>query len=128
MPVEVTEPLENVYEEIENTNTPPEPTLTRRAASYSDFYSIVRAQISKDEALKKKKKKAPKGERQWDALMLCDSALGLSLREEDGLVTLDDALDEQLLEASQEDYLCVLPKCAMQPRHHLILTVHQSIS
>jgi hypothetical protein len=96
-------PLENVYEEIENTNTPPEPTVVRRAASYSDFYRVVKAQISKDEA--SKKRKAVKKERQWDALQLCEKTLRRRVPEEARYDVLDSSLDDQLLEASQEDYL-----------------------
>lgn len=94
-----------MYEEIENTNTPPEPTLIRRAASYSDFYRVVRAQLHKDEA--HKRKKAAKTERQWEALALCETAASRRARDEISELSLDGSLDERLLEASQEDYLCV---------------------
>lgn len=102
-------PLENVYEEIENTNTPPEPTVLRRAASYSDFYRIVRAQFAGPGQPRKKKAvvsaAAKKEQRQWDALMLFESSGRVEqiADAEDS----SDALDQQLLDSAQEDYLCV---------------------
>lgn len=79
--------------------------MIRRAASYSDFYRVVRAQLSKDEA--HKKKQTAKKDRQWDALMLCEGSGGHQARDEEADFALNISLDEQLLEASQEDYLCV---------------------
>ena len=77
----------------------------RRAASYSDFYHVVKAQLSKDGQLKRKKK-AAKATRNWDALMLSEgSSLAANRAAED--LALSDTFDERLLEASQQEYLCV---------------------
>lgn len=101
-PAEVAEPLEDVFEEIENTNTPPEPTLIRRAVSYSDFYHVVKAQLSKDGTLKRKKKSGRK-DRSLEALMLGPAADKAS-QPETTLASFD-AFDDQLLEDSQQEYL-----------------------
>lgn len=99
--------MEDVFEEIENTNTPPEATVLRRAASYSDFYRVVKAQLSKDGTLKRKKK-INKKDRSLEALMLGHEADKASLQEP-GLVSLD-SFDDQLLEDSQQEYMYALPR------------------
>lgn len=109
------EALENVYEDIENTNTPPEPSLVRRAASYSDFYHVVKAQISKDEALKRKK--AARKERQWEGLDLSEGDHGRRRRHQERSFALDDSLDKQLLDASQEDYSVYRDQLTLTDRH-----------
>jgi hypothetical protein len=96
--------LENVFEEPEDTNTPPEPTIIRRAASYSDFYHVVRAQLTKDGQLRRKKKPSKK-DRAWEALMLRggDSAGQSRL----GAEPLDEMFEKQFWEESQQEYSCV---------------------
>ncbi|KAI6779984.1 Conserved oligomeric Golgi complex subunit-like protein [Emericellopsis cladophorae] len=113
-PGEAAQKLENVYEDIENTNTPPEPTLTRRAASYSDFYHVVKAQLSKDVSLKKKK--APKKNRRWESLALCENSVA-RLHQNQGLDLYQPALEEKLLQASQEDYLLYRDQLVLTERH-----------
>lgn len=115
VPVEAVEALENVYEDIENTNTPPEPSLVRRAASYSDFYHVVKAQISKDEALKRKK--TARKERQWEGLDLSEGDHGRRRRNQERSFTLDESLDKQLLETSQEDYSLYRDQLTLTDRH-----------
>jgi hypothetical protein len=99
----VAEPLGNVFEQIEDQNTPPEPELLRRAASYSDFYHVGEVQISKEE--KHRRRKTARKERQWDALMLCSEASGPGTLEEDRDLDSQESLESQLLEASQQEYL-----------------------
>ncbi|KAF4126038.1 conserved oligomeric Golgi complex subunit 3 [Geosmithia morbida] len=114
VPVEVKTPLENVYEEIENTNTPPEPTLLRRAASYSDFYRVVRAQFPG----KKKAVAAKKGQnRQWDALMLFEGPASDNIEDDDWSSTLDHELDRQLLDSAQEEYSLYRDQLILTERH-----------
>lgn len=104
-----------MYEEIENTNTPPEPSVPRRAASYSDFYHVARAQISRDSATKRRK--PSKRDRQWEALMLPLEASKPRERESGGDKLLEPALDEQLLDASQEDYSLYRDQLQLTERH-----------
>jgi conserved oligomeric Golgi complex subunit 3 len=47
--------VESVEETLETTHGPPQATVARRAKSYSDFYSVVRAHIKKERELEKKK-------------------------------------------------------------------------
>lgn len=94
------EALDEIFEEIEDTNTPPEATVLRRAKSYSDFYHVVRAQLAKDEQKKRRKRRKDKS---WDALDVAAQVNDPSLSCRPVL----DHCDEQLLEASQQEYLCV---------------------
>lgn len=109
------EALENVYEDIENTNTPPEPTIVRRAASYSDFYHVVKAQIDKDEALRRKR--IARKERQWEGLDLSEGRAGQQKRHEERQYSVDKTLDAHLLEASQEDYSLYRDQLTLTERH-----------
>lgn len=90
--------MPNVYEEIENTNTPPEPTVIRRASSYSDLYRVAQ-ELSKDG--RPRHRKTDKNNRAWEALLLPDSGVEAELHEPKGL----ESYDEQLLDASQQEYL-----------------------
>ena len=99
----VAEPLSNIYEDPDDTNSPPEPTIVRRAASYSDFYRVVRAELNKDGKDRRKKKSAQRN-RTRDALMLDDEALDEHDQAVDDLA-LFDAFDDHILEASQQEYL-----------------------
>jgi hypothetical protein len=92
-------PMPNVYEEIEDTDTPPEPTVIRRANSYSDFYRVVKEQLSKD--TRPRTKKTDRKSRAWEALFLSDSSNDVNAHEPSIL----EPFDEQLLDASQQQYL-----------------------
>lgn len=91
--------MQNVYEEIEDTDTPPEPTVLRRASSYSDFYRVVKEQLSK--GTRPRPKKTDKHSRAWEALTLPDSSQELEKHDAISL----ESYDEQLLDASQQEYL-----------------------
>ncbi|KAI0599759.1 Sec34-like family protein [Biscogniauxia sp. FL1348] len=105
------EPLRELFEEPDTSTALPEPTLTRRAKSYSDFYRVVRAQLSKDAA--KKRRKKTKG-RSLEALMV--------ERPEDTIPSRDQlqpskSLDAQLVHASQHGYLLYRDQLEMTERH-----------
>ncbi|KAJ4235614.1 Golgi transport complex subunit 3 [Fusarium solani] len=108
---EVVAPMPNVYEEIENTNTPPEPTVIRRASSYSDLYRVAQEQLSKDG--RPRHKKTDKNNRAWEALLLPDSSVEAELHEPKGL----ESYDEQLLDASQQEYLLYRDQLTLTERH-----------
>ncbi|KAL2131006.1 hypothetical protein VTI74DRAFT_5665 [Chaetomium olivicolor] len=106
------EPLPALFEDQEDANSPPEPTLARRAKSYSDFYDIVKAQLSVHDA--KKKRKRRRTDRRWDALAVPDSVTaGLPVEEE----ACDDMLERELLRASQQEFLLYHDELAMTERH-----------
>ncbi|GAB0134637.1 hypothetical protein EsDP_00002999 [Epichloe bromicola] len=106
--------LDNVYEESDDSDSPPEPTLTRRAASYSDFYHVVRAQLAKDGQLRRKKKPGKK-DRTWEALALqAEKDLDLTFRVPDLHET---EIDHKLLEDSQQDYLVYRDQLSLTERH-----------
>ncbi|KAI2616716.1 Sec34-like family protein [Hypoxylon sp. NC1633] len=106
------EPLEHLFEEPETSIDPPEATLSRRAKSYSDFYHVVRAQLSKDAAAAKKKRKKAK-ERTLDALMT--EGLQYDVRHQ-GQPQLE-SLDGELIEASQQEYLLYRDQLELTERH-----------
>ncbi|KID92431.1 Sec34-like protein [Metarhizium guizhouense ARSEF 977] len=111
---ERTERLDHVFEELEDTNTPPEPTIIRRAASYTDFYYVVRAQLTKD-GQRRRKKKPDKKNRAWEALLLRgedDADRNYSASE-----PLDQAFERQLLEESQQEYLLYCDQLSLTERH-----------
>ncbi|KAK7757339.1 Golgi transport complex subunit 3 [Diatrype stigma] len=105
------EPLEDLYEEPPGSNDPPEPTLTRRAKSYSDFYHVVRAQLSKESA-KKKRRKNNKG-KTLDALLIEKPEDTIPHREAPQL----KSLDRELLETSQREYLLYQDQLEITERH-----------
>ncbi|KAI1099009.1 Sec34-like family protein [Jackrogersella minutella] len=110
--VDAVEQLEELLEEPETTIGPPEATLSRRAKSYSDFYHVVRAQLSKDAATAKKKRRKHK-ERNLDALMVEKIE---KVEQNHGLPRLD-SLDGELIEASQQEYLLYRDQLGMTERH-----------
>lgn len=112
-PNEIAAPLEGLLEEPEASNDPPEPTLSRRAKSYSDFYHVVRAQLSKDAAKKRPKKKTKKREISMEALMITKPEYDLPSRA----APPENPLDEQLLQASQHDFLLYRDQLALTERH-----------
>ncbi|OTA98536.1 hypothetical protein M426DRAFT_325916 [Hypoxylon sp. CI-4A] len=92
------EPLEQLFEEPETSIDPPEATLNRRAKSYSDFYHVVRAQLSKDAAKKRRKKIK---ERNFDALMIDNNE---RVAKKQGPPRLEP-FDDELIGSSQQEYL-----------------------
>ncbi|TEA11957.1 Conserved oligomeric Golgi complex subunit 3 [Colletotrichum sidae] len=102
--------LEEIFEEIENTNTPPEASVPRRAKSYSDFYHVVRAQLAKDEQRKRRRRRKDKT---WDALDVAAQANDSGVNKRPVL----GQYDERLLEASQQEYLLYQDQLTLTERH-----------
>lgn len=107
-------PMPNVYEDIENTNTPPEAAVIRRASSYSDFYRVVQEQLSKDG--RPQRKKSDKWNRGWEALDLPDSGAEAESPQSAESKNLQ-SYDEQLLDASQQEYLLYRDQLTLTERH-----------
>ncbi|RYP92939.1 hypothetical protein DL770_000989 [Monosporascus sp. CRB-9-2] len=105
-------PLEQLYEEPEASKGPPEPTLTRRAKSYSDFYHVVRAQLSKDAARKKRRSRKHK-EKSLDALLVEKPEEAIQHRD----TPQQKSLDDELLETSMQEYLLYQEQLEMTERH-----------
>lgn len=91
-----------MLEEAEHTNDPPEPALLRRAASYSDFYDVVRAELFKD-APRRPRRKAGRKSRNWEALTLFNEESTTSQYYQTEEVS-SKSLDDLLLEESQQEY------------------------
>lgn len=86
--VERAEAIEEAIESVPGKlNGPPPATVARRAKSYSDFYTVVRAHIKKEKALEKKKSQE-------------NLSTELELAEWYG------GVNDELLEASHEEYRC----------------------
>ncbi|KAI1332481.1 Sec34-like family protein [Xylariaceae sp. FL0255] len=100
-------PLDRLFEEPDTSIEPPEPILIPRAKSYSDFYDIVRAQLSKDAARKKKRKSK---ERSLDALLVNN---GICARKPKP----SRPIDHELVNASQREYLLYQDQLEMTERH-----------
>lgn len=84
------DPLATLFEGSSSNTGPPEATLARRAKSYSDFYHVVRAQITKD---------AKKAKEERGAEMLAPTMRGgLDFEKQ------FEGLEDDLLEASQEEF------------------------
>lgn len=94
-----TEPLDDLYEEEPYSNSPPEPTIVRRAKSYSSFYDAARSHPSQNGAKsrRKKRRKDPK----WEALDVGRPESPYRLNHESLLGSLSD----ELLDASQQEYM-----------------------
>ncbi|KAF3763653.1 Sec34-domain-containing protein [Cryphonectria parasitica EP155] len=110
------EDLEELIEE-DDDDSPPEPGLSRRARSVSDFHDIVRAeQLAHETAKKKFNKKKSRAQRR-------DSSLdALALPGTEALLDGDDVLydtleDELLLDAGQQEYTLYGEQLAMTERH-----------
>ncbi|KAK3954101.1 Sec34-like family-domain-containing protein [Pseudoneurospora amorphoporcata] len=112
------EPLPALFEDQEDVNAPPEATVLRRAKSYSDFYDIATAHLADGHGEPKKKTKKAKGRRSnhnlWDALMIPPSAASTLPVEEDAY---DEGLSQELLQASQQEYLLYHDQLALTERH-----------
>lgn len=80
--------IDTIDEQPGKLNGPPPATVARRAKSYSDFYTVVRAHLKKEQALERKKSRE-------------DIGSELELAEWYG------GVEEELLEASHEEYRCV---------------------
>ncbi|KAH7029038.1 Sec34-like family-domain-containing protein [Microdochium trichocladiopsis] len=106
------EPLPELFEDVETNNDPPEPTLTRRAKSYSDFYHVVRAQLSRDATAARKKRRRHK-DRIAEALVLAKPEDSVDRREPYRFRTTGD----ELLEASQHEYLLYGQQLEVTERH-----------
>ncbi|KAI8633507.1 Sec34-like family protein [Xylariaceae sp. FL1651] len=104
------EPLEHLFEEPEPSIEPPEPTLLPRTKSYSDFYHVVRAQLTKDAAKKKRRRNK---ERSLDALAIVKPEDGIRVRKSAPL----KSIDAELVEASQQEYLLYRDQLEMTERH-----------
>lgn len=89
--------------------------MHRRARSYTDFYHIVREQLSKSDAKNKRRKRIDKSL----------EALGVEKPHDDLFPihhdTLDNSTDAQLLKASQQEYLMYQDQLDMTERHLDIL-------
>ncbi|KAI0196424.1 Sec34-like family protein [Astrocystis sublimbata] len=112
-----TEPLHR-FQISEASLGPPEPTLLPRAKSYSDFYHVVRAQLSKDAAKRKRQRSKEKGKgRALDALLI--------VRPEDSLPTRtalppppsSRSVDAALVDASQQEYILYRDQLDLAERH-----------
>ncbi|KAK4192187.1 putative conserved oligomeric Golgi complex component 3 [Podospora australis] len=116
---DASEPLPVLFEDHEDNNSPPEPTLSRRAKSYSDFYEIVKAQLGstdqQQQQLKKRRRK--RTDRKWEALAVPESAMATLSLEEDDTHQVDADLDKTLLQASQQEFLLYHDQLAMTERH-----------
>lgn len=106
------EPLQRLLEEPEPSIGPPEPTLLRRAKSYSDFYHVVRAQLSRDAAKKKRRKMKERG---LDALMMARPEHNLPTPTR--LLPLPGPTDAELVAASQPEYMLYRDQLDMTDRH-----------
>ncbi|KAI5466859.1 Sec34-like family-domain-containing protein [Mariannaea sp. PMI_226] len=104
-------PLPHVYEDVENSNDPPEPSILRRASSCSDFYRLVQQELPNDG--REARKKGGKWNRGWEALDLPDSLSEPEDQESTSLAS----YDEQLLDASQQEYLLYRDQLTLTERH-----------
>jgi len=107
------ETLEELYEEVKGDNSPPEAALSRRAKSYSDFYDIVQAHIQKDSAKKRRRRRR---DVTLNALAV-EGADAVSERQDEPIL---DLFKDELLDASQHDYLYAIPTTDHEPHANQI--------
>ncbi|KAG6011055.1 hypothetical protein E4U21_000086 [Claviceps maximensis] len=107
--------LDNVYEEGKYSYSPPEPTLSRRAASYSDFYHVVRAQLIKDGQLRRKKKPGKK-DRSWEALTLQTENPNNPTSPRSPTLG-ETKIDDELLKDAQQEYMLYEDQLSLTDRH-----------
>lgn len=107
-------PLERLFDDPETSIGPPEPTLRPRPKSYSDFYHIVRAQLSKDkDAAKTSKSKTRKRRKNrgispsLDALMITnpEDSLPIPKSRSESRSPPSRTTDAELVKSSQREYL-----------------------
>lgn len=84
--------------------------MIRRAKSYSDFYHVVRTQLSKDA---KKKRRKKRNDRSVEALNIETPGRELAKVHQ----VLDDSTNDQLQEASQQEYRVYQEQLIMTERH-----------
>ncbi len=85
------DPLSGLFEEPPAVKSPPQATVARRAKSYSDFYHVVRAHLTKEA---KKIKEHERG-----------SVMPVgAIKTGKDFETMYAAYEDDLLDASQEDY------------------------
>ncbi|KAI9743364.1 MAG: Golgi transport complex subunit 3 [Claussenomyces sp. TS43310] len=96
--------LGTLFEGASSSTTPPKATVARRAKSYTDFYHVVRAQLTKEA------RKAGKEEREEQ--MLAVRAGGQAEFERRY-----ESHEDELLEASQEEYQVYKDQLALSDRH-----------
>ncbi|KAF2738026.1 Sec34-domain-containing protein [Polyplosphaeria fusca] len=91
--------VETIEETQERDNAPPQATVARRAKSYSDFYSVVRAHIKKERGLERKRSQE-------------------NISNELEFAEWYSQVNEELLEASHEEYTLYQDRLH-QTRSHL---------
>ncbi|KAK0625245.1 Sec34-like family-domain-containing protein [Bombardia bombarda] len=111
--VDAAQPLPALFEVHEDTNSPPQATLIRRAKSYSDFYDIATAQLSKSPPSKKKRRRRQNNDT-LEALAIPENHAVLPTDKE---IIAHDALRGELLEASLQEYLLYHDQLSMTERH-----------
>ncbi|KAK3321574.1 Sec34-like family-domain-containing protein [Apodospora peruviana] len=109
-------PLPALFEDREDTNAPPQALVIQRAKSYSDFCDIVTPRLVSQSSKKlRKQRRRQNHSTQWEALALSIPETGLVEAVEDGLQP--DVLKEELLKASQQEYLLYHDQLEMTERH-----------
>lgn len=83
------DPITELFEETSGLKGPPEATLARRAKSYSDFYEVAMNCLNKEAKIEKPKDVLETLEHRREGI-----SLGLQF----------EALEDDLLDASQEEY------------------------
>lgn len=86
-----TETLNALYEENPTVKNPPQATIARRAKSYSDFYHVARAHLTKDSRRARREEKQKSG-------------LGLENKRSEELEGQYEEQERDLLSATQEEY------------------------
>lgn len=96
--------------EEEDDDSPPDPTLSRRAQSFSDLYDITRPELVRDVVVPRKARGT--NNKSWEALALfgCEHVF-----EHD--YTLLDTFDDELLDAAQQEYTVYGDQLTMTERH-----------
>jgi conserved oligomeric Golgi complex subunit 3 len=88
--------------------------VLRRAASYSDFYRVARAQVGRDVVARKQSTgKSSKRDRTWEALILSVDDSITSAITFDPTQTALDAYESSLLDAGQQEYSYAFPCCVI---------------
>lgn len=109
------EPLEELSED-ELDDSPPEPTLTRRVKSCSDFYGAAKAQVYQEDSKRTGGRRQPQRRQACtiEALDIPDAEAAL-LVDDEPLLSLYQ--EDELLEASQQKYSLYHDQLAMTERH-----------
>ena len=104
-----------LYEDREDSNSPPQATLIPRAKSYSNFYDIAPARLSKQPS-KKDRRRKNNIHSQLEALTLCPPQTGLEDAGEEDEID-HGTSSEELLRASQQEYTLYHDQLEMTERH-----------